>query len=646
PPRPGRGACRSLPPAARRCARRRSRRRRPPPARPAGRGAPRWCPPGAGRPARRTGGARGRPPPTGPRRRAARSRARGSRRARPPCGPGRRRARGSPTPASSRAARCRGPHRGGRAGGGWGWSPSWGHDPPRPEAGTTASVRCGNLEAGPRVAPNEGPASAAHRQIDDRRCHHVTAAPAPRPPRPTGGGRRRGALIPTLVVLAALAVLLMITAQLWTEVLWFSHLSFEDVLWREWGTRAVLFAVGFVLMAVPVWLGLRLAYRSRPIYAPVTPEQQNLDRYRESVEPLRRLVMVGAPRALGLFAGISAGGNWRAVLMWLNREPFNQTDPEFGMDIGFFVFSLPLLRTVVSFLMTVVLITAVASLVTHYLYGGIQLGPRPQRVTSAARIQLSIMAGVFVLLIAANYWLDRYSLLVGENERFAGASFADINANLPARTILAVIAVIIAVLFFVSAFRGSWLLPAAGVGVMIVSGVVVGGIYPAIVQRFQVTPNAVEAESPFIQRNIDATLVAYGLDDIETQTYDAVTETEPGQLRNDSESTASIRLLDPNIVSPTFRQLQLNLQYYDFAQTLAVDRYEIDGENRDTVIAIRELNQGGLGSDQRTWVNDHTVYTHGFGAVAAYGNTVAGDGQPAFFEYGIPSIGEIGEYEE
>ncbi len=452
--------------------------------------------------------------------------------------------------------------------------------------------------------------------------------------------------MPTLVVLAVLAVLLMITAQLWTEVLWFSHLDFEEVLWREWLTRAVLFASGFLVMAVPVWLGLRLAYRSRPIYAPVTPEQQNLDRYRESVEPLRRLVMIGAPIVLGFFAGVSMSNNWRSVLMWVNREPFGTTDPQFDLDIGFFVFTLPVLRTLVSFLMTVVLITAVASLVTHYLYGGIQLGGRPQRVTNAARIQLSIMAGVFVLLIGANYWLDRYSLLVGENDRFAGASYADINANLPARTILAIIAVIIAVLFLVSAFRGGWLLPAAGVGVMIVSGVVIGGIYPSIVQRFQVTPNAVEAESEFIQRNINATLSAYGLEGLETQTYDAVTETEPGQLRNDSESTASIRLLDPNIVSPTFRQLQQNRQYYDFAPTLAVDRYEIDGEKRDTVIAIRELNQDGLGNDQRTWVNDHTVYTHGFGAVAAYGNTVSRDGQPAFFEFGIPSIGEIGEYEE
>src|SRR5690606_35567412 len=229
--------------------------------------------------------------------------------------------------------------------------------------------------------------------------------------------------IPTLVVLAALAVLLMITAQLWTEVLWFSHLSFEDVLWREWGTRAVLFAVGFVLMAVPVWLGLRLAYRSRPVYAPVTPEQQNLDRYRESIEPLRRLVMIGAPIVLGLFAGASLSGSWRTVLTFLHRGPSAVSDHEFGIDISFFLYTPPLMRTLLTFLMTVVFITAAAVLVTHYLYGGITIAGRPQNVTKAARVQLAALAAFFVLLVAVSYWLDRYSLMVSENERFLGASF-------------------------------------------------------------------------------------------------------------------------------------------------------------------------------------------------------------------------------
>ncbi|MFD1507492.1 UPF0182 family protein [Georgenia yuyongxinii] len=473
----------------------------------------------------------------------------------------------------------------------------------------------------------------------------MTSASVPRPPSPRREGQRRGALIPTIVVLAILAAIIMAMAQVWTEVQWFQHLDFTQVLVTEWVTRVILFLVGFAVMGGAVLLNLHLAYSRREIYPPTTPEERNLDRYRESVEPLRRLVMIGAPVVLGLFAGASVSSQWRPVLTWLNREQFGQVDPQFGLDIGFFVFTLPVIRSLVSFLMTVVFISAAAAVVTHYLYGGISLAPRQQRVSAAARVHLAVLAATFSLLIAASYWLDRYSLLVGDAGRFAGASYTDISANLPAKAILAGIAVVVAILFVITAFRGTWRLPVAGIALMILSAIVVGTAYPAVVQRFQVDPNAQEVERPFIQRNIDATLAAYKLDNVKAETYSATTEAEAGQLRADSQSTASIRLLDPNIVSPTFNQLQQNRQYYSFQDTLAVDRYEIEGESRDTVIAVRELNQNGLGQNQRTWVNDHTVYTHGFGAVAAYGNTLSADGRPAFFEQGIPSVGQLGDYE-
>ncbi|RPF25751.1 UPF0182 family protein [Georgenia muralis] len=473
----------------------------------------------------------------------------------------------------------------------------------------------------------------------------MTSPSVPRPPSQNGPAPRRGALVPTIVVLAVLAAVVMGLAQVWTEIQWFNQLGFTDVLIREWTTRGALFALGFLLMGGAVWLNLHLAYSQRQVYPPTTPEERNLDKYRESIEPLRRLIMIGAPLVLGLFAGSSLSAQWREVLTFLNREQFGIDDPQFGLDIGFFVFTLPVIRMLISFLMTVVFLSAAAAVVTHYLYGGISLAPRAQRISPAARLHLGILAAVFVLLIAASYWLDRYSVLVGENARFAGASYTDVNANIPAKAILAGIAVVVAVLFVVAAFRGTWRLPVAGIGVMIVSAIVVGSAYPAVVQRFQVEPNAIELEREFIQRNIDGTLAAYDLQDVEVETYSATTEAEAGQLREDSQSTASIRLLDPQIVAPTFNQLQQNRQYYGFPTTLAVDRYEIDGESRDTVIAVRELNQDGLGAEQRTWVNDKTVYTHGFGVVAAYGNTTRSDGRPAFFQQGIPSTGELGEYE-
>ncbi|PUB29852.1 hypothetical protein C8K30_102228 [Promicromonospora sp. AC04] len=456
------------------------------------------------------------------------------------------------------------------------------------------------------------------------------------------------AVVAVAVVIAALLLL----AQFWTEVMWFGQLGFSRVIWTEWGMRAALFATGFVVMAGSVFWSFTAAYRSRPVYAPSTPEQATLDQYREAVEPLRRVVMIAAPVLVGFFAGVAASAQWRAVLLAFNSEPFGETDPQFNMDIGFFVFTLPALRFGVGFLISVVVIAGIAGLITHYLYGGLRVGPAAAggpRTTPAARIHLAIIGAVLLLLIAANYWLDRYSILTNAGDRFDGASYSDVHAVIPAKGILTVVAIFVAALFIVTAFRGDWRLPAIGVGLMVVSAIAIGGIYPAVVQRFQVNPNAQELEAEYIQRNIDATLSAFDIDDVEKEQYDATTEAEEGALRSDADTAASIRLLDPQVVSPSFRQLQQNKQYYNFNDSLSVDKYEIDGESRDTVIAVRELNLDGLGQDQRNWVNDHTVYTHGYGVVAAYGNQPGPDGRPAFFEGGIPSQGAItdmeGEYE-
>ncbi|SDS76328.1 hypothetical protein SAMN04489860_2306 [Paraoerskovia marina] len=456
--------------------------------------------------------------------------------------------------------------------------------------------------------------------------------------------RRRSPLVITLIVLAAIVVALFLLAEFWTEVLWFTQLGYQEVLWTEWGVRAGLFVAGFLIMGAAIFASLSIAYRSRPIYAPSTPEQATLDQYREAVEPLRKVVTWGAPVVIGFFAGTAASGQWQNVLLAVNQVSFDQNDPIFGMDLSFFVFTLPILRFSVGFFMAIVIVAGIGALATHYLYGGLRIGGSNDagpRTTKAARVQLAVLGALLLVGIALNYWLDRYSLLTAQGTKFDGASYTDVNAVMPAKAILAVVALVVAVLFVVAAVRGTWRLPAIGVGLMVVSAIVIGGIYPAIVQRFQVDPNAQELESEYIQRNIDSTTAAFGLDKVETQQYDAATEAEAGALREDAETTAQIRLLDPQIVSPTFRQLQQNKQYYNFDETLAVDRYEIDGEKQDSVVAVRELNLAGLGDDQRNWVNDHTVFTHGFGMVAAYGNQTGPDGRPAFFEGDIPAEGAL-----
>lgn len=456
---------------------------------------------------------------------------------------------------------------------------------------------------------------------------------------------RRGALLPTLLILAGVVIGFFVFSRLWTEWLWFDQLGYSEVLRTQWLSRAGLFVVGGLIMGGVIWLNLRLAYKHRPMYVPTTPQQQDLDRYREAFEPLRRVVFVAGPLVAAFFAGSAASTQWQSMLLAVNGQPFGETDPLFNMDVSFYVFTLPFLRFVVSFLMTVTFFGAAVALFTHYLYGGLQIVGNTagtQRISRAARVHIAVLAGVFVLFIAANYMLDRYSLLAGDGERWDGAFFTDVNAVIPARTILAVIGVFVAVLFFYTSARGSWRLPAIGVSLMVVSGVLAAGVYPAIIQAVRVNPNPQALETEYLQHNIDATLAAYGLDEIESENYTAETDAAEGQLREDAESTASIRLLDPAIVPPTFRQLQQNRPYYTFPDQLFVDRYALDEGLQDTVLAVRELNMDGVGAN---WDNEHTIYTHGYGVVAAYGNAANADGEPTFFQSGIPTQGLLGEYE-
>lgn len=473
----------------------------------------------------------------------------------------------------------------------------------------------------------------------------MSFAASPRRPAPPSSSARRGPspLAITVVFVAAVIGVVFLAAQFWTEILWFTQVGFREVLLTQWGSRAILFVLAFVLMAAIVWVNLQVAYKKRPIYAPTTPEQATLDQYREAIEPLRQALVWGIPAVVGFFAGLAAQSQWSTFLLWMNKVSFGDSDPQFGLDYSFYIFTLPILRFVVNFFLAAIIIAAIGAIVTHYLYGGIAIGQagRKTSVVKSARIQISLLAGIGLLLLGANYLLDRYSLLLRGGEKFDGANYADVNAVIPAKLILAGVAVLVALLFLVNMWRENWKLPAIGVGLMIVSSIIVGTLYPWVVQRFQVNPNAQQMESEYIQRNIDSTRSAFGLDDIDVTPYDAKTTAEKNALREDAETTASIRLLDPNIVSPSFRQLQQNRGYYNFAEQLSVDRYTIDGESRDTVIAVRELDLTGLSNDQRTWVNDHTVYTHGYGVVAAYGNQIGEDGRPAFYEGGIPSVGGL-----
>ena len=468
------------------------------------------------------------------------------------------------------------------------------------------------------------------------------AGPARRPESPTLPPAR-SPLVTALVVAGALVLVIALAAQLWTEVLWYDSVDFSGVFTTQLVTKIVLGVVGGLVTAAVVWSSIHIAYRNRPIYAP-SPDTQAMEHYRQLVEPMRRTATIAAPLAVGLFAGLSAATQWDTFLLWRNSEPFGTTDPEFGLDLGFFVFTLPWINFVVAFLTMVLVIGFITAAFTHYLYGGIVAAQR-MRSTQAARVHLSIIAAALVLVRAVGFWVDRYNLATAQSTRMTGIQYTEAHAVIPTKGILALAAVMCAAMFLTVIWTRSWRLPLVGIAVLAVIVVAVGGIYPALVQSLKVRPSEKSLEVPYIQRNINATRAAYGFNDIDVEPYDTKTVAAPGQLRGDAATVPGIRLIDPNIVSPTFKQLEASKGYYQFADVLDVDRYQIDETLTDTVIAARELDLTGVPEGQRNWLNDHTVYTHGYGVVAAKGNTREDDGRPTFFESQIGTEGKLGPYE-
>ncbi|MDO4612715.1 MAG: UPF0182 family protein [Actinomycetaceae bacterium] len=471
----------------------------------------------------------------------------------------------------------------------------------------------------------------------------------PRPPQRPNYQFQRPSLGPlgiTVIVLGALVALVVVASRFGTEILWFNQIGYARVFWTQLAALVGLFLVGFLLAVVVLAPNLRLAWSHRP---PVEKAPRSARVYRDMAERHHKLMAFGLPGIVGIFAGLSLAPNWRSVLVALNGHSFGKADPQYGIDISFYTFQLPIIDLLVSFLLGLCVVTIVGVGLVGYLGGAVSISPL--RVYRPLRIHLGILAAVVSLLIAARYVLDRFVMLYEAGRPTDGAMYTAVHAQMPGRLIMAVIAVLIAVLFLVAAFRGSWYLPAAGVAVMVVSGLILGMAYPLVIQRFKVVPNERDLESPYIQRNIDATYAAYGMEDLEYENYTARTDATAGQLREDSVTTSQIRLLDPEIIAPTVRQMQQSRQYYTFADQFSVDRYTLtdaegNEEKRDTVISVRDINLSALSRSQRNWVNDHTVYTHGFGVVAAYGNHLNADGLPDYWEQGIPSRGEMGDYEE
>jgi uncharacterized membrane protein (UPF0182 family) len=430
-----------------------------------------------------------------------------------------------------------------------------------------------------------------------------------------------------LLIIASVVVLALLLGARFLETyvdwLWFGEVGARRVFSTIVLTRIVLFFAVGLLIGGALAVSLMIAYRTRPVFVPISGSDDPLARYRSAIVGRIKLFGIGIPLLTGLIAGASAQADWQVVQLFLNGTSFGQKDPEFGHDIGFYAFDLPFYNWLLGWLFIAVVLSFIGALITQYLFGGIRLAGKGGQLASPARVQLLVTVGIFVLLKAVEYFFDRYNLLFsGRNPLFTGATYTDLNAVLPAKLILLCISVICAIAFFAGAFLRNIQLPAIALVLLILSSVLVGAAWPAVLEQFSVRPNANEKEAASIQRNMNATRQAFGLTDVKYLNYSGKPEATSAEVKADTGTVPNIRLLDPNILSDTFTQRVGRENFYGFPQKLNIDRYTVGNLTQDYIVAAKEIKTEGLTGNQTSWINRHMVYTHGNGFVAAPANTI------------------------
>ena len=448
-----------------------------------------------------------------------------------------------------------------------------------------------------------------------------------------------------MLIVAAIAAFVLITslrgiAGFYTDYLWFDSLGYDGVWSGVLGAKVSLAAIFVAVFFVVCWVNLYIADRLAPRFPPAGPEQEVLDRFRDAIGHRTGLFRIAVSFAFAILAGAGMSQEWRSWLLFVNGGEWGSADAQFGTDLGFYIFKLPFLSSVADWAFASVLIVLVVTVAAHFANGGIRAQPAGSgavgpRVTSQVKAHISVLLGLLALIRAAGYYLDRFELTTSTRGVVDGASYTDVNAQLPVLDLLVLISVASFLLFIVNIWRRGWALPILGVGLWGLVAVVAGGIYPQVIQRVQVDPNELSKESEFISRNIEATREAMGLDAVTTTDYELNRDPESVDLSDNPETVRNIRLWDPSdiILGKTFSRLEELLPYYS-VNDVDVDRYEIDGELTQVVLSARDLDKSGI--PQSSWEARHVVYTHGYGMVLASGTTKTPEGRPAFALQQVP----------
>ena len=464
----------------------------------------------------------------------------------------------------------------------------------------------------------------------------------------SGRRRPRRWLILTAAGLVAAFIIFRFLAVFWTDFLWFDSVDATSV-WRTRLLTQILLAVagavaGFGLIWVNLWVAYRIS--SRLSLYDAGPGEEMIVRFREWVEPRVRLVHIGAAGVLGLLLGVGVSGWWRDILLFLNGVSFDKADPIFGRDAAFYVFQLPVYRNIIGWLLQITVLSAVLALVMHYLYGGIRVRQsRMPEFGAGVKAHFSVLLAGLALIKAVAYQFDAAELVYSSRGAVFGASYTDVVAHRPALTLLSLISIFAAGLLLWNIRTRGWTLPAVAAGLWLVVSLVVGGLVPLAIERFRVQPNQFNLEREYIEYHIDFTREAYGMGagKVEVRDFAASPDLAASDIAANQATVDNVRLWDPGVLAPAYRQLQAIRPYYQI-RNVDTDRYVIDGQLTQVMVAARELDSAGLPATG--WVNERLVYTHGFGEVISRANDVnPTTGEPAFLVRDVPPASVVPELE-
>ena len=460
----------------------------------------------------------------------------------------------------------------------------------------------------------------------------------------TNNNERRGFSFIVFVAIIGFSVARAV-ATFFTNYLWFDSVNLNSVWIKILLTKGALVGATSLLAFIFIFTNLRLAVRATPVMDIFESfeSQDPLSRFRAWTNERFLRYRLWGSIGLSLFLGAGASQLWEQVLLFLNQQSFGVTDPVFQADVSRYVFGLPLYRLFVSWGFQLVIFTSLIIVLFFVATGALQLrqGRLPE-VSSGAKAHLSVLLAFIAILKAFAYRLDSMELLYSPRGKVFGASYTDVIAHLPALNLLILISLFGAVLLLVNIKRRGWLLPATAISLWLAVSIIVGGLVPAAIQRFRVVPDELNKELPYVENHIDYTRLAYGLDSIEEKSFAASPNLSQNDISNNKQTVDNIRLWDPTVLAETYSQLQEIRAYYAL-QEVDVDRYRINGELTQVMVAARELDQTNLPAVG--WVNERLQYTHGFGVVFSPANNVASQGQPDFYVKGVPATTTVAELE-